>query len=1236
MKTIFVSSTFKDMHFERDAIQEITLPRLRAKARPHGESISFCDLRWGINTGDLDSDAGSRKVLDVCLDEIDRCQPPMVVILGDRYGWIPSEELTGNAARRKAVQLDDLRISVTALEIAYGALSTPERQRSTLFYFRHIEDECPADYAVEGVEHKQKLEELKATIDRITGGRLRHYTVRWNSQAQRLEGVDAFAEMLAEDIGAILAPEWEELRQLSPFVRERRVHWAFIREKNAMFSARRSLVERYFERLSAGGEHTLILKAPAGSGKSMLWGSLALRFQVAGWDVLPIVSGLTIASGDSVSLLRQIICHLEDVLGEGDTDPIFPAGEMASTGETARPGALVDRLRERLHALCQAYEQTGGRLVIMVDAADQLQEDEHRDRLVFLPGRLSEHIKFVMTCLPELKTTGLAVDSVAPITTEERREMVLGILGAQGRELEPCVIDCMVTTAAHADNPLYLNLLVQRLLMMNHDDFWAIRQSGDDMAAISNRQMELIRTCPDTLQGMSMALLREAGERINGHLAHDAAVLLAISRHGLRREDLAALLGGAWSDLDFAHFISYMSDSFILRDDGRFDFSHKSFREGYVAACDDPTALHRRIARYLAGCPHGDAVQEQELVYHSLQAGETEILFDHLAALDCDSTASRQAIQDLFAFCLGDRGAWLSARLTAGEVPVVAALWLTLEMPGAPRSRAEYGVAEAILACILPLADEMAAQRGDAMSQANASLIHNQYAFVADAAGGAENIRLALGHYERSLTLMQVADRLSPGEYGEMLALRHANVAYQLRMLNNLQSCLEQMQACIRIRERMLAAEDGDTGRARHLSRLLADAYDEMGNLYGNFNDLELEEHRVLYYRKALEHRERYIDRDDVAAWLTVGRACLSIGAAYKDMAAGLRNPSKAALALEFLGRAETVTCRLMQLSSDVAIKQIYAGACVQAGNLRAAQRMGDMEPCYRKAYDVLQPYFTDGRQEPTLVGVYLAASLGLGISLYTRKGAENARGAIVLLAPVLGQYREIYDRYPSADNLQNLIATYGHLIAAHIALPRAEATACEELYRACEATYTQYVATYGANGGVAHAMADLKGIVTSYRVKQGRILEAFKGFGSALSTAASSTVSDFDTGGVQNQVEQRPQRGHKAASSRKKLRIFCGIAWLLTLAGAILTLVRSWLPEDVTPPPSADPELYDRLAATLAALRTAMTPLLILLSWLFFGAFHHLLARMPKVAKWGMYVAYLLILILWAANWIL
>ncbi len=75
MRKIFISSTFCDMQTERDAIHTIVVPNLRAMARQYGEDVEVCDLRWGVNTGDLDSEEGSRKVLSVCLDEIDRCKP---------------------------------------------------------------------------------------------------------------------------------------------------------------------------------------------------------------------------------------------------------------------------------------------------------------------------------------------------------------------------------------------------------------------------------------------------------------------------------------------------------------------------------------------------------------------------------------------------------------------------------------------------------------------------------------------------------------------------------------------------------------------------------------------------------------------------------------------------------------------------------------------------------------------------------------------------------------------------------------------------------------------------------------------------------------------------------------------------------------------------------------------------------------------------------------------------------
>ena len=236
MKTVFISSTFKDMQAERDAIKKITLSAVNTAARSHNDEFDFCDLRWGVDTAEMETNKGSKKVLEVCLDEIDRCQPPMVVLLGYRYGWIPDEKLIKNAAEAKEMQLEDLQKSVTALEIEYGAF----KNCRTLYYFREIEGQAPEDYQSEDKEHAQKLSALKQLIYEKSGGNIKTYKLKWNGKG--FDGTEDFAEMLAEDIKTMLMPEWLENDKLSPLQREMRVHEKFISNKKDVFSARSKIV----------------------------------------------------------------------------------------------------------------------------------------------------------------------------------------------------------------------------------------------------------------------------------------------------------------------------------------------------------------------------------------------------------------------------------------------------------------------------------------------------------------------------------------------------------------------------------------------------------------------------------------------------------------------------------------------------------------------------------------------------------------------------------------------------------------------------------------------------------------------------------------------------------------------------------------------------------------------------------------------------------------------------------
>lgn len=71
MFRFFVSSTFNDMHHERDILQKRVFSKVNSYVSKIGESVYFSDLRWGVNTAGLDEAAASRKIIENCIEEVE-------------------------------------------------------------------------------------------------------------------------------------------------------------------------------------------------------------------------------------------------------------------------------------------------------------------------------------------------------------------------------------------------------------------------------------------------------------------------------------------------------------------------------------------------------------------------------------------------------------------------------------------------------------------------------------------------------------------------------------------------------------------------------------------------------------------------------------------------------------------------------------------------------------------------------------------------------------------------------------------------------------------------------------------------------------------------------------------------------------------------------------------------------------------------------------------------------------
>ena len=152
---VFISSTFVDMKQERDILVSTVFPKLRRKAAERNVSLIDVDLRWGVT----ESESKERKVIDICIDEIERSHPFFVGLLGDRYGWAPAESSDSDwstvVSDKNKWVADLIRQgkSITEIEIMHGVLNA-ENQVHGCFFVKSCDEE--------GIDPRQK--KLRTTV----------------------------------------------------------------------------------------------------------------------------------------------------------------------------------------------------------------------------------------------------------------------------------------------------------------------------------------------------------------------------------------------------------------------------------------------------------------------------------------------------------------------------------------------------------------------------------------------------------------------------------------------------------------------------------------------------------------------------------------------------------------------------------------------------------------------------------------------------------------------------------------------------------------------------------------------------------------------------------------------------------------------------------------------------------------------------------------------------------------
>ncbi len=210
---IFISSTFTDMHAERDYLVKRVFPDLQDWCEQRRLRLVDIDLRWGVTQQDA---TRNKNVVKVCLSRIDDCRPFFLCFLGQRRGWVPKRDEISPETFNSFPDLGRVagESSVTEIEILHALIdpfhqslsrdpSNPteyyERVRYAFFYLRDPSylDELPSDppqlrwvYTNEYIEDEEErgnqdaaLAKWRESVIPRSGRPFHLYKAKWDRDA---------------------------------------------------------------------------------------------------------------------------------------------------------------------------------------------------------------------------------------------------------------------------------------------------------------------------------------------------------------------------------------------------------------------------------------------------------------------------------------------------------------------------------------------------------------------------------------------------------------------------------------------------------------------------------------------------------------------------------------------------------------------------------------------------------------------------------------------------------------------------------------------------------------------------------------------------------------------------------------------------------------------------------------------------------------------------------------------
>ncbi len=614
MKNIFVSSTFKDFQYERDWLRNKVLPLLNREASKYGDYVQFCDLRWGIDTTNCSEEERDRKILSVCLNEIDRTAPYTVILLGDRYGYVANdlEEVSKIVKTRGSdfeKQLDSLSISVTQLEIEYALYQNIKQSEKIFVYFREIEEGSSFFEEEELEQNKEKLKKLKNRLKKIFGDKVYTYKTRIIDGKPDCE--DTFVQLVMQNILDVLQKEWKCSENLLPYEKEYEYHWNYLhmRRYGYVNTAELSGIQRNME-----DECGLIKYDKDLLNREAVFAQVCMMFLEKGYKVIPMFCTKTEDILTEHDIRQYIIGNIENVLGV----------------------LHEERTLDEIYEMC---EQQKKNILIALCGIEKIKMSEKKGLGSFFTKQKFAGVKYYITGDFENKEDLLNVyrenGFIVTITNEKKsKDWLETSFSSMGKELSN---DVKIQYAAKTKTwkPFYEQFAIKLLVMLGREDFEKIdiakKQNMDDMQAIREYLCSIINErIPKEQELIFHAYISEIIHQLQAVWLEDVVRYMAVLKYGVRKEDFEKLLAKKGKTFDYLSFISMVYfDTGIFEEsvNGCFRFANEEIRKAFLCgmSAKEQYIYVAELHRYFESVPKSNVLQSK--IKKSAEAAGYRIYF---------------------------------------------------------------------------------------------------------------------------------------------------------------------------------------------------------------------------------------------------------------------------------------------------------------------------------------------------------------------------------------------------------------------------------------------------------------------------------------------------------------------------------------------------------------------------------------------------------------------------------